>query len=259
LEPDGLHVHAAGILRAQELSAAYGKSEVLKSVSLNVRGGEITAIVGPSGSGKSTLLRCLTLLHPLTKGEIRFQGEPLCRGPNLLVSPHRNRQRIGLVHQEFNLWPDRNVLHNLVDAPRALRHESRVRCAGRARQWLKRFGIEGLERRYPHELSGGQRQRVAIARALMMEPEVLLLDEPTSSLDVETAVQLLHLIEELRADSGLTIILVTHHLQFARRHAGRLVVLIDGQVVAEGPAEEVIDSPKCDRVKRFFSLIAQAR
>lgn len=252
-------VEKSPILRVRDLSASYRNVDVLKQVSLDVPDARITAIVGPSGSGKSTLLRCLTLLHPPTGGQIYFRDRQLCRGPDFLAPPHQIRQRIGLVHQEFNLWPDRNVLHNLIVAPRALRRELRDECTTRAEELLRRFGIADLGRRYPHELSGGQRQRVAIARALMMKPELLLLDEPTSSLDVETAVELLRLIEDLREDTGLSIIIVTHHLQFARRYAEQLVVLIDGQVAARGCADEVVGAPVNERVRRFFSLIAEAR
>lgn len=247
------------ILRATGLSAGYGHQPVLEKVNLDVCVGDTVAVVGPSGSGKSTLLKCLTLLHPPTEGIIVFRDEQLCRGPDYLVRPHRIRQRLGLVHQEFNLWPDRNVLHNLIDAPRALGREDRVVCVRRARHWLERFGITGFEHRYPNELSGGQKQRVAIARSLMMEPEVLLLDEPTSSLDVESAAQLLRSIEDLQRTLGLTIVLVTHHLQFARRCASRLVVLLEGRVAAEGPPAQVMDKPTSERVERFFALIAEAR
>lgn len=246
------------VLALRGVSTAYDGHQVLWDICIDVQPGEALAIIGPSASGKSTLLRCCNLLQPLSTGEISYEGRCIAKGPDVLVHSDEYRQKVGIVHQEWNLWPNRTVLQNLTDAPRYVLGWSRSTATSRALQWLDRFDLGEVAKRYPHQVSSGQKQRVAIARALMMEPAILMLDEPTSSLDVETTSKLLNLLESLR-DGNRTFIYVTHHLQFAQRATDRTAVLIAGRIVEMGPSQHIIAEPADEQTWRFLTTIRKTQ
>jgi ABC-type polar amino acid transport system ATPase subunit len=234
----------------------YGGGAVLRGVSLQILRGETLVIVGPSGVGKSTLLRCLNLTHPISQGEIVFRGQTIASTRGAEVDDDRLRRQIGMVFQGFNLWPNKTVLENLIEAPVHVLKLRREDAVPLARDWLDKTDVAEFEARYPSELSGGQQQRVALARALIMDPQVLLLDEITSALDVESTARLLRLLESLR-DPKRTFVVVSHHLQFARRAADRIALMLDGRIAELGSPTAVLDHPQQDESRRFFSLIAE--
>lgn len=234
---------------------------VLDEVDLDIPAGSVTVILGPSGSGKSTLLRCINHLEKLDGGTIRIGGELVGyrqKGQALheLSSGEVARQRrdIGMVFQQFNLFPHRTVLQNIADAPIRVKKAPRQQALEKARALLQQVGLAGREEEWPQNLSGGQQQRVAIARALAMDPGVLLFDEPTSALDPELVGEVLQVIKQL-AHSGITMVIVTHEIGFAREIADTLVFMESGRIVAAGPTQQVLDDPNNGRVRNFIATV----
>jgi ABC-type polar amino acid transport system ATPase subunit len=239
---------ADGFVRLEDVRKSFGDNLVLDGIDLSVATGEVLVVIGPSGSGKSTLLRCVNLLEPVDAGRIFLDGvEITARGANRSAT----RQRIGIVFQQFNLFPHLRVIDNLTLAARRVRRQPRPRAEARAHELLTRVGLDAKARQYPHQLSGGQQQRVAIARALMMEPHVMLFDEVTSALDPELVGEVLIVMRDLARD-GMTMIVVTHEMQFARDVGDRVVFLDGGRIVEQGPPVDVLDRPKEERTRRFL-------
>jgi ABC-type polar amino acid transport system ATPase subunit len=241
---------AAGVpvVRAEALRKSFGDNLVLDAVDLTVDSGQVLVVIGASGSGKSTLLRCVNLLEPIDSGRIYFEGREItARG----VKVDQIRQQIGIVFQQFNLFPHLKVVDNLTLAARRVRKIPRTQAEPRALELLRRVGLEEKARQYPHQLSGGQQQRVAIARALMMEPHVMLFDEVTSALDPELVGEVLIVMRDL-ARSGMTMIVVTHEMQFAREVGDHLIFIDEGRIVEQGKPAEVLDRPKQERTRRFL-------
>jgi polar amino acid transport system ATP-binding protein len=242
------------VVRLEGVHKRFGELEVLKGIDLSVAGGEVLVIIGPSGSGKSTLLRCVNLLEPVQAGRIFFEGREITRSRGGDVP--RIRARIGMVFQQFNLFPHLRVIDNLTLAARRIKHVPREAAEQRARELLARVGLEEKARRYPHQLSGGQQQRVAIARALMMEPHVMLFDEVTSALDPELVGEVLIVMRDL-ARAGMTMLVVTHEMQFAREVGDRVVFMDDGRIVEAGVPADVLDRPREERTRRFLRRTLQ--
>ena len=241
------------VVRLEQVRKSFGENVVLDGIDLSVAPREVLVVIGPSGSGKSTLLRCVNLLEPIDDGRIYFEGQDLtARG----VKVDRVRQRIGIVFQQFNLFPHLRVIDNLTLAARRVAKMPRKEAEGRAHELLARVGLEGKARSYPHQLSGGQQQRVAIARALMMRPHVMLFDEVTSALDPELVGEVLVVMRDL-AQEGMTMLVVTHEMQFARDVGDRLIFMDGGKIVEEGQPNEVLDRPKAERTKRFLRRTLQ--
>ena len=249
------------MLLAQNVHKSFGRNEILKGINLRVARGEVVCILGPSGSGKSTFLRCINHLEHTDRGRIYVDGDLVgCRERNgrLHELPDRDicqaRTRMGMVFQHFNLFPHMTVLENLMEGPVRVKKEPRDLVAERARRLLDQVGLAAKEGAYPRQLSGGQQQRVAIARALAMEPRLMLFDEPTSALDPELVGDVLGVMRDL-ARSGMTMLVVTHEIGFARGVA-HTVAFIDGGVVVEaGPPGDVIDNPRNDRTRSFLSKV----
>jgi polar amino acid transport system ATP-binding protein len=241
-------------IRAEGLVKRYGDHTVLKGVDLDVAQGEVVCVIGPSGSGKSTLLRCLNLLERPTAGRV-FLGDDEMTAPGAPVD--RLRSRLGMVFQSFNLFPHRTVLDNLTMAPVTVRGVSRDQARERARALLARVGLADKAAEHPARLSGGQQQRVAIARALAMDPEAMLFDEVTSALDPELIKDVLDVMREL-AGAGMTMIVVTHEMGFAREVGDRLIFMDEGTFVEEGLPSEVLAAPKEERTRRFLSRVLAA-
>ena len=218
---------------------------------LEVKKGEVVAIIGPSGSGKSTLLRSLNLLEEPTAGEIYFEGVELS---SKKVDINRHRQKMGMVFQHFNLFPHKTVLENIMMAPVTLKLKMPREAQAQALKLLERVGLADKKDEYPNMLSGGQKQRIAIVRALAMEPEVMLFDEPTSALDPEMVGEVLDVMRELARD-GMTMIVVTHEMGFAREVADRVIFMADGSIVEEGTPREIFDTPKEERTQNFLSKV----
>ena len=241
---------AAGdpVVRLEAVRKSFGDLLVLDGIDLEVAAGEVLTIIGPSGSGKSTLLRCVNLLEPLDSGSIWFEGEEITRKG---VDVSRVRQRIGIVFQQFNLFPHLRVIDNLTLATRRIRKLPRDKAERRAHELLGRVGLAEKARQYPHQLSGGQQQRVAIARALMMDPHVMLFDEVTSALDPELVGEVLVVMRDL-AHMGMTMLVVTHEMQFAREVGDRVVFMDEGRIVEEGRPTDVLDRPSHERTQRFL-------
>jgi ABC-type polar amino acid transport system ATPase subunit len=237
------------VVRLEAVHKSFGDNEVLRGIDLEVRAGEVLTIVGPSGSGKSTLLRCVNLLEPLNAGRIFLEGDEITRKG---VDVSAVRQRIGMVFQQFNLFPHLTVMDNLTLAARRIRKRPRAEAEQRAQQLLARVGLEEKAGQHPHQLSGGQQQRVAIARALMMEPSVMLFDEVTSALDPELVGEVLIVMRDLARDMGMTMLVVTHEMQFAREVGDRLVFMDEGRIVEQGDPATVLDHPEAERTKRFL-------
>ena len=239
---------AEPVVRLEGVHKSFGDNHVLRGIDLEVASGEVLTIIGPSGSGKSTLLRCVNLLEPLQSGRIFFEGEEIT-GKGTDVSAVR--QRIGMVFQQFNLFPHLTVIDNLTLATRRIRKQPRERAEARARELLARVGLEEKAGQHPHQLSGGQQQRVAIARALMMDPHVILFDEVTSALDPELVGEVLIVMRDLARD-GMTMLVVTHEMQFAREVGDRVVFMDEGRIVEEGVPAEVLDNPREERTRKFL-------
>lgn len=246
----------APMIEIARLRKCFGQLEVLKDISLQVEQGGVVALLGPSGSGKSTLLRCMNLLVQPDDGTIRV-GETTFRFGQSVEQPKAKslaafRSRTGMVFQSFNLFPHMSVLGNVIEAPIHVRGLDRKTAIDQAMAQLEKVGLADRAAQMPDTLSGGQKQRVAIARALAMEPEVMLFDEATSALDPELVGEVLQAIQKLAAD-GMTMVIVTHEIPFARDVADRVVFMRDGYVVEEGPAREVIDTPRMDATRAFLS------
>jgi polar amino acid transport system ATP-binding protein len=239
---------AQSVVRAEGVRKSFGENVVLDGIDFSVSAGETLVVIGPSGSGKSTLLRCINLLEPIDSGRIWLEGEEItAKG----VKVAQIRQRIGIVFQQFNLFPHLKAIDNVTLAARRVRHMSRREAESRALELLERVGLQEKAQQHPHQLSGGQQQRVAIARALMMEPRVVLFDEVTSALDPELVGEVLVVMRDL-AETGMTMVVVTHEMQFAREVGDRLIFMDDGQIVEEGNPPDVLDRPQQERTKRFL-------
>ena len=236
------------VVRLDDVHKRFGDNVVLEGIDLTVDPRQVLVVIGPSGSGKSTLLRCINLLEPIQSGRIFFEGEEITRKG---VDARSIRQQIGIVFQQFNLFPHLKALDNVTLAARRVKRESRRTAEERGRELLAKVGLEEKEDSYPHQLSGGQQQRVAIARALMMEPHVMLFDEVTSALDPELVGEVLVVMRDL-AKSGMTMVVVTHEMQFARDVGDRLIFMDDGRIVEQGRPQEVLSNPKEERTRRFL-------
>ena len=237
------------VVRLEGVRKSFGDNLVLDGIDVSVAAGEVLTIIGPSGSGKSTLLRTVNLLEPVDAGRIFLEGDEITgKG----VNRNAIRQRIGIVFQQFNLFPHLRVIDNLTLAARRVRHMPRKEATTRARELLERVGLPDKERSYPHQLSGGQQQRVAIARALMMRPHVMLFDEVTSALDPELVGEVLVVMRDLSRDLGMTMLVVTHEMQFAREVGDHLIFMDEGRIVEQGRPAEVLSSPREERTRRFL-------
>ncbi len=228
-----------------------GTIHALDGVSMDIKRGEVIVIIGPSGSGKSTFLRSLNLLELPTSGEIFFDGEDI-NAPHVNINKHR--QKMGMVFQHFNLFPNMTVLRNMTLGPQKLLRKSKAEAEAKARELLERVGLSDRADAYPSQLSGGQKQRIAIVRALCMEPEVMLFDEPTSALDPEMVGEVLDVMKEL-AQEGMTMVTVTHEMGFAREVGSRVVFMDGGVIIEEGTPEEIFDHPQSDRLKSFLAKV----
>jgi polar amino acid transport system ATP-binding protein len=250
---------AEAMVRLDGVCKRFGKLEVLKGVDIEIGRGEVVCVLGPSGSGKSTLLRCVNLLAPPEEGEIFLEGRDICKGPGSGTGEESweldfVRQRVGMVFQQFNLFPHKTALENVTLAQEKVLGRSREEARAKATELLERVGLGDKLGQYPETLSGGQQQRVAIARALAMDPHVMLFDEVTSALDPELVKEVLDTMREL-AEEGMTMIVVTHEIGFAREVADRVVFMDGGVIVEEGPPAEVLESPKEERTKQFLGLV----
>jgi polar amino acid transport system ATP-binding protein len=235
-------------VRAEAIRKSFGDNVVLDAVDLTVDAGQVLVVIGPSGSGKSTLLRCINLLEPIDSGRIFFEGQEItARG----VKVAQVRQRIGIVFQQFNLFPHLTAMDNLTLAARRIRKMRRRDAEARARELLAMVGLEEKAGQHPHQLSGGQQQRVAIARALMMNPHVMLFDEVTSALDPELVGEVLVVMRDL-ARTGMTMLVVTHEMHFARDVGDRVVFMDEGRIVEEGVPADILDHPRQERTQRFL-------
>ncbi len=239
-------------IRVERLNKSFGDNHVLRGIDFHVAEGEVVCVIGPSGSGKSTLLRCVNRLEEPSSGSILIEGEDIL-DPDADVDLLRSR--IGMVFQSFNLFPHLTVLENLTIAQRRVRRRSREESVGVARRNLERVGLTEKASSYPAHLSGGQQQRVAIARALSMDPDMMLFDEPTSSLDPELVGEVLAVMRDLASD-GMTMMVVTHEMGFAREVADRVVFMDGGVVVEEGPPSAVLDAPTNERTRRFLQFVS---
>ncbi len=239
------------MLRVESLRKSFGELEVLKGVDCHVEKGDVISVIGPSGGGKSTFLRCMNLLEKPTEGHIYFDGVDLT---NENVNIDKYRRKIGFVFQSFNLFPHMTVLENLTVAPVMLKTKSREEAEERGIKLLSRVGLRDKAANMPSSLSGGQAQRVAIVRALMMEPELMLFDEPTSALDPEMVGEVLFVMKEL-AESGMTMVVVTHEMAFAREVSKRVLFLSDGVITEEGTPDDIFSHPKSERLKTFLSKV----
>ncbi len=237
------------VVRLENVRKSFGDNVVLDAITLQVDASEVLVVIGPSGSGKSTLLRCINLLEPLDSGRIFFEGKEITKKGTDVSAV---RQQIGIVFQQFNLFPHLKAIDNLTLAVRRVRKVPRKQAEARARELLARVGLEEKAHQYPHQLSGGQQQRVAIARALMMAPHVMLFDEVTSALDPELVGEVLVVMRDLAREFGMTMIVVTHEMQFAREVGDRLIFMDEGRIVEEGIPADILDRPREERTRRFL-------
>lgn len=249
------------MIDARQVHKSFGQVKVLKGIDLQVNPGEVACLIGPSGSGKSTMLRCVNHLETITAGRIYVDGELIGyrekNGELYEISAKeaaRQRAEIGMVFQQFNLFPHRTALENIIEAPVQVNGESVASATARARELLASVGLDDKERNYPGQLSGGQQQRVAIARAVAMRPKLMLFDEPTSALDPELVGEVLRVMKQL-ADDGMTMLVVTHEMGFAREVADTVAFMDDGVVVEVGPPSQVLDNPQQPRTRSFLSSI----
>lgn len=246
------------VLRISNLSKSFGSLHVLKDISFSVKKGEVVSIIGPSGSGKSTLLRCATMLETMDSGEMSYGGLQVFKERRYAEKSvlKTARSRFGLVFQNFNLFPHYSVLKNIIDAPVCVQKRRKAEVVAEAGALLEKMGLEGREHAYPFQLSGGQQQRVSIVRALALKPEILFFDEPTSALDPELTGEILKVIRQL-AEERMTMVIVTHEINFARNVSDRIVFMADGLIVEEGPAAELVDNPRSERTRAFLSNIGK--
>jgi polar amino acid transport system ATP-binding protein len=238
-------------IKVSNLKKRFGDLEVLKDISTEVTKGEVVCVIGPSGSGKSTFLRCLNKLEDVTAGTIIIDGNDITKKQ---VNINHVRENIGMVFQHFNLFNNLNILDNLTLAPVQLKKCSRSEAVSRAKDMLKKVGLEDKTESFPSQLSGGQKQRVAIARALCMQPDIMLFDEPTSALDPEMVGEVLQVMKDLAAD-GMTMVIVTHEMGFAREVADRVIFMDGGYIVEEGTPQEVLLNPKEERTIDFLNKV----
>ena len=236
------------MISIKDLKKRVGDNEVLKDIDIEIQDGEVVSLIGSSGSGKSTLLRCINLLETPTSGEIYIDGVNIL---DKSVDLNKLRQNVGMVFQQFNLFPNMSVIENIKLAPKKIRKISDEKATKMAMKLLRDVGLADKADAMPKQLSGGQKQRVAIARALAMEPKIMLFDEPTSALDPEMIGEVLDVISKV-AKKGITMIIVTHEMKFARDISDRILFLDKGRIIENGTPEEVMDHPKTERVKRFF-------
>jgi polar amino acid transport system ATP-binding protein len=252
---------AEPMLRLEGVHKRFGDLEVLRGINLEIAKGEVVCVLGPSGSGKSTLLRCVNLLEPPEQGEIYLEGHDICKGPG---SGHGEssweldfvRQRVGIVFQQFNLFPHKTVLENVTMAQEKVLDRPRGEARAKGTALLERVGLADKLGEYPERLSGGQQQRVAIARALAMDPHVMLFDEVTSALDPELVKEVLDTIRELAAE-GMTMIVVTHEIGFAHDVGDKVVFMDEGVIVEQGKPADVLDNPREERTKKFLGLVLE--
>jgi polar amino acid transport system ATP-binding protein len=239
------------VIKVSNLKKKFGKLEVLKGININVKQGEVVVVIGPSGSGKSTFLRCLNLLELPTSGDIHFQEVSITSKHNNI---DKQRQKMGMVFQQFNLFPHMTILENISFSPMKVKKLSKADAEKLALELLKKVGLEDKANSYPSKLSGGQKQRIAIVRALAMKPDVMLFDEPTSSLDPEMVGEVLEVMKGLAMD-GMTMIVVTHEMGFAKEVGSRLLFMDDGCILEDGPPEDVFNYPTNNRTKEFLAKI----
>lgn len=239
------------MIHVNNLHKYFGDNEVLKGVSDHIKKGEVVVVIGPSGSGKSTFLRCLNLLEETTHGEIIFEGQNII---DKNIDINKIREKMGMVFQQFNLFPHKTVLENIIIAPINVKKKSKSEAEEKAKELLKRVGLLDKANAYPASLSGGQKQRIAIARALAMEPEVMLFDEPTSALDPEMVGEVLSVMKSL-AKEGMTMVVVTHEMGFAKEVGDRILFMDGGNIVEQGTPEEIFTNPKNPRTIDFLSKV----
>ena len=239
------------MIEVKNLNKDYGNLSVLKDINVNIEKGEVVVIIGPSGAGKSTFLRCLNLLETPTSGEIIFEGKNVTKkGTDI----NKIREKMGMVFQQFNLFPNMKVMDNITLAPIKVKRQDENSAKETAHRLLKKIGLEDKADVYPNQLSGGQKQRIAIARALAMSPDVMLFDEPTSALDPEMVGEVLNVMKEL-AGEGMTMVVVTHEMGFAREVGSRILFMDDGKIVEEGKPKDIFSNPKNPRTKDFLSKV----
>lgn len=239
------------MIKVQNLNKSFNKNEVLKDINLEINKGEVVAIIGPSGSGKSTLLRCMNLLETPSNGKVIFEGKELTH-KNINLS--ELRQKMGMVFQNFNLFPHKTVLENVILAPKLLKKVDLKKLEIEGKALLKKVGLEEKANAYPSQFSGGQKQRVAIARALAMHPDVILFDEPTSALDPEVVYEVLKVMKDL-AKEGMTMVVVTHEMGFAKDVGDKVIFMADGYVVESEIPDQLFNHPKHERTKNFLAKV----
>ena len=239
------------LINAEGVEKDFGVVKALDGIDLSIKKGEVVVIIGPSGSGKSTFLRCLNLLEMPTGGKILFEGHDLT---DINVDINKHRQKMGMVFQHFNLFPHMTILKNMTIAPMKLKGMSKEDAESLAIGLLKKVGLEDRANAYPSQLSGGQKQRVAIVRALCMQPNVMLFDEPTSALDPEMVGEVLEVMKALARD-GMTMVVVTHEMGFAKEVGSRVIFMADGKIVEEGEPEKIFSNPENERTKQFLNSI----
>ncbi len=244
-----IQAEAASILQFKDVHLSYGDNPILKGVNLDVHAGQVVVIIGPSGGGKSSLLRTVNMLQPIQSGQIILGGTNIAVGKQ---DVNKIRQRVGMVFQQYHLFPHLTVLGNLTLAPRRVLKETREEIEARARELLNKVGLSQRADHYPDQLSGGQQQRVAIARALMMKPHLMLFDEVTSALDPELVGEVLNVMKDLARD-GMTMLVVTHEMGFAREVGDKVVFVADGVIVEEGHPDDVLNNPQHSRTRQFLS------
>lgn len=239
------------MINVRNLYKSFGKNEVLKDINETIKKGEVVVIIGPSGSGKSTFLRCLNLLEEPTSGVINFEGEDIT---DKNVDINKIREKMGMVFQQFNLFPHKTVMENLTIGPTKIKNISNGDAIKKGSELLEKVGLLDKKNVYPNSLSGGQKQRIAIARALAMEPDVMLFDEPTSALDPEMVGEVLGVMKSLAKD-GMTMVVVTHEIGFAKEVGDRILFMDEGRIIEEGTPEEIFQNPKNSRTKDFLSKV----
>lgn len=239
------------MINVRNLYKSFGKNDVLKDINETIKKGEVVVIIGPSGSGKSTFLRCLNLLEEPTSGVINFEGEDIT---DKNVDINKIREKMGMVFQQFNLFPHKTVMENLTIGPTKIKNISNGDAVKKGSELLEKVGLLDKKNVYPNSLSGGQKQRIAIARALAMEPDVMLFDEPTSALDPEMVGEVLGVMKSLAKD-GMTMVVVTHEMGFAKEVGDRILFMDEGRIIEEGTPEEIFQNPKNSRTKDFLSKV----
>ena len=239
------------MINVRNLYKSFGENEVLKDINETIKKGEVVVIIGPSGSGKSTFLRCLNLLEEPTSGVINFEGEDIT---DKNVDINKIREKMGMVFQQFNLFPHKTVMENLTIGPTKIKNISNGEAIKKGSELLEKVGLLDKKNVYPNSLSGGQKQRIAIARALAMEPDVMLFDEPTSALDPEMVGEVLNVMKSLAKD-GMTMVVVTHEMGFAKEVGDRILFMDEGRIIEEGTPEEIFQNPKNSRTKDFLSKV----